>query len=49
MIKKMIGLTSTLVLSLGLTACGGSNTETSSTPESVGEQVEYEIVGIDPG
>jgi glycine betaine/proline transport system substrate-binding protein len=49
MLKKVVGFTSALALSIGLTACGGSETETETTNSSVGEQVDYEIVGIDPG
>ncbi|SEM93151.1 glycine betaine/proline transport system substrate-binding protein [Mesobacillus persicus] len=51
MFKKLVGITSALTLTLGLAACGG--TETSSDSEgatkSVGEQVDYKIIGIDPG
>lgn len=48
MIKKIIGLTSALALTIGLSACGS---EESSNGEntSVGEAVDYKIVGIDPG
>lgn len=46
MIKKILGFTSVLALSIGLAACGADE-DTSS--QSVGEQVDYEIVGIDPG
>jgi len=36
-----------LALTLGLAACGSE--ETGSSSDSTGEQLEYEIVGIDPG
>ncbi|WP_102345181.1 glycine betaine ABC transporter substrate-binding protein [Bacillus sp. Marseille-P3661] len=59
MFKKLVGITSALALTLGLAACGGTETSEStggSTPSesegstaSVGEQLDYEIVGIDPG
>lgn len=49
--KLIIGLL-VLLLSAFLAACGGSN-ETSSdekqTTQSIGDSVDYEIVGIDPG
>jgi glycine betaine/proline transport system substrate-binding protein len=48
MLKKVVGITSALALSIGLTACGGTETETNNSA-SVGEKVDYEIVGIDPG
>jgi glycine betaine/proline transport system substrate-binding protein len=47
MLKKLVGITSALTLSLGLAACGG--TETGGSSDSVGEQLDYQIVGIDPG
>ncbi len=47
MIKKILGFTSVLALSMGLAACGGDEVDNSS--KSVGEQLDYEIVGIDPG
>ncbi|WP_246942904.1 glycine betaine ABC transporter substrate-binding protein [Bacillus pinisoli] len=53
MFKKLVGVTSALALTLGLAACGGTETGGSSDSEgsasSVGEQLDYEIVGIDPG
>ncbi|MDF2947359.1 MAG: opuAC [Bacillales bacterium] len=53
MFKKLVGITSALALALGLTACGGDETEKSSESKNstkfVGEQVDYKIVGIDPG
>ncbi|WP_226667785.1 glycine betaine ABC transporter substrate-binding protein [Metabacillus litoralis] len=55
MIKKLVGITSALTLTLGLAACGGNETSESTSSESegstasVGEQLDYEIVGIDPG
>ncbi|WP_456276906.1 glycine betaine ABC transporter substrate-binding protein [Bacillus sp. AK128] len=54
MLKKLVGITSALTLTLGLAACGGTETggssdESTESTASVGEQVDYEIVGIDPG
>ncbi|KAB7667107.1 glycine betaine ABC transporter substrate-binding protein [Bacillus sp. B1-b2] len=46
MLKKLIGLTTGLALTLGLAACGSEETGAS---ESVGDSVDYEIIGIDPG
>lgn len=48
MFKKILGFTSVFALSMGLAACSGAE-EGSDTTKSVGEQVDYEIVGIDPG
>ncbi|WP_077214662.1 glycine betaine ABC transporter substrate-binding protein [Bacillus dakarensis] len=48
MFKRIFGVTSALALSIGLTACGGSE-ETTSESTSIGEQLDYQIVGIDPG
>lgn len=47
MLKKLVGITSAVALTFGLAACGGEQTGGSS--DSVGEQVDYKIVGIDPG
>ena len=47
MLKKIVGITSALALTFSLAACGGEQTGSSS--DSVGEQVDYKIVGIDPG
>lgn len=59
--KKWLGFLLVLVLALGLAACSSQETEKSSTKPSgneenagetaasVGEGVEYEIIGIDPG
>ncbi|KAA9030626.1 glycine betaine ABC transporter substrate-binding protein [Niallia endozanthoxylica] len=47
MFKKLAGITSALALTLGLAACGSE--ETGSSSDSIGEQLDYEIVGIDPG
>jgi glycine betaine/proline transport system substrate-binding protein len=56
MLKRLLGFTTTSILALGLAACGGEEAatddveateETEATP--VGEQVDYTIVGIDPG
>ncbi|MFC4324279.1 glycine betaine ABC transporter substrate-binding protein [Litchfieldia salsa] len=48
MIKKIVGITSALALTFGLAACG-SEEQSGSTTKTVGEQVDYKIVGIDPG
>lgn len=47
MLKKLVGVTSALALTFGLAACGGE--QTGSSAGTVGEQVDYKIVGIDPG
>ncbi|WP_404331628.1 glycine betaine ABC transporter substrate-binding protein [Mesobacillus maritimus] len=47
MLKKLVGITSALALTFGLAACGSE--ETGSSSDSIGEQLDYEIVGIDPG
>lgn len=47
MLKKLLGVTSTLALSVGLTACGPS--EETGGSGSIGEELDYQIVGIDPG
>ncbi|WP_071394192.1 glycine betaine ABC transporter substrate-binding protein [Bacillus tuaregi] len=51
MFKKFVGITSAVALTLGLAACGGNDTSSGSedSTKSVGEQLDYEIVGIDPG
>lgn len=51
MLKKIVGITSALALTLGLAACGGNETSSDSegSTKSVGEQVDYKIIGIDPG
>jgi glycine betaine/proline transport system substrate-binding protein len=52
MLKKFVGITSALALTLGLAACGGNegtSSESEGSTKSVGEQLDYEIVGIDPG
>ncbi|MFD2680692.1 glycine betaine ABC transporter substrate-binding protein [Bacillus seohaeanensis] len=52
---RFLGLSSVLALSLGLAACGGDEEATSTdggdsdSKASVGEQVDYKIVGIEPG
>ncbi|MBP2240933.1 glycine betaine/proline transport system substrate-binding protein [Cytobacillus eiseniae] len=46
--KRVLGITSALIVTLGLAACGGTETEDSAT-KSIGEQLDYKIVGIDPG
>ena len=45
MIKKVLGMASAVTLTLGLAACGGEE----ASSGSVGEQLDYEIIGIDPG
>ncbi|MBD8070734.1 glycine betaine ABC transporter substrate-binding protein [Bacillus sp. PS06] len=47
MLKKLVGVTSALALTFGLAACGSD--QAGSTSDSVGDQVDYKIVGIDPG
>lgn len=47
MFKKLVGITCALALTFSLAACGGDQEGSSSA--SVGEQVDYKIVGIDPG
>lgn len=49
MLKKFVGVTSAALLTLGLAACSGAEESGTKEAGSVGEQVEYEIVGIDPG
>ncbi|WP_141430832.1 glycine betaine ABC transporter substrate-binding protein [Bacillus sp. 03113] len=46
MFKKIIGMTAASVFALGLTACS-SGEDQSNKP--LGEQVDHQIVGIDPG
>ncbi|WP_078542974.1 glycine betaine ABC transporter substrate-binding protein [Litchfieldia alkalitelluris] len=47
MLKKLVGITSAVALTFGLAACGAEQSGSSS--DSVGEQLDYKIVGIDPG
>jgi glycine betaine/proline transport system substrate-binding protein len=47
MFKKMIGITTASLLTFSLAACSGEKVDTSS--QSIGEQLDYKIVGIDPG
>ncbi|ARK32395.1 glycine betaine ABC transporter substrate-binding protein [Halalkalibacter krulwichiae] len=49
MLKKLVGITSAVALTLGLAACGGEETSGTSETSSVGEQFDHTIVGIDPG
>jgi glycine betaine/proline transport system substrate-binding protein len=58
MFKKLLTASLTLGLTVGLAACGSTSedtsgsegsTETVNTTTSIGESVDYEIVGIDPG
>lgn len=52
MFKKVVKASLAIGFTLGLAACGGNSDEagtTSSSSASVGESVDYEIVGIDPG
>jgi len=51
---KTIGLTVGLAVSLLLTGCGSddskqNNGDSTSNKESIGEQVDYKIIGIEPG
>ncbi len=46
MLKKLLGVTSALALSVGLTACGSEETGSNG---SIAEELDYTIVGIDPG
>ncbi|MGG0720180.1 glycine betaine ABC transporter substrate-binding protein [Robertmurraya massiliosenegalensis] len=48
MIKKIAGITSVLAVTLGLAACDGGE-QSGGSSDSVGEQLDYTIVGIDPG
>lgn len=45
--KKLIGLSAAALLAIGLAAC--SNDNENDTEETVGESVDYKIVGIEPG
>ncbi len=47
MLKKLVGIATALLLTIGLAACGGQ--KTASKSDSVGDQVEHKIIGIDPG
>jgi glycine betaine/proline transport system substrate-binding protein len=52
MLKKVVKASLAIGFTLGLAACGGNSDEagtTSTSSASVGESVDYEIVGIDPG
>ncbi|MFC0561184.1 glycine betaine ABC transporter substrate-binding protein [Halalkalibacter alkalisediminis] len=60
MFKKLLGFTTASVLALGLAACGSEDATTEETPAEngaateetsahIGEQVDFEIIGIDPG
>ncbi|WP_099354127.1 glycine betaine ABC transporter substrate-binding protein [Fredinandcohnia onubensis] len=53
MLKKVVKTSLAIGFTLGLAACGGGNSDeagtTSTSTASVGESVDYEIVGIDPG
>lgn len=53
MAKKWIVVLFAALLTFGLTACGSDETSniegTGNTSASVGESVDYEIIGIDPG
>ncbi|MEH7380619.1 glycine betaine ABC transporter substrate-binding protein [Bacillus sp. JJ1533] len=49
MFKKALTATLTIGITLGLAACGGDSEKAGSTSDSVGESVDYEIIGIDPG
>lgn len=45
--KKLVGLSAAALLALGLAACG--NDKENDTKETVGDSVDYKIVGIEPG
>ena len=45
--KKLIGLSAAVLLALGLAACG--NDEGDEGEETVGDTVDYKIIGIEPG
>lgn len=50
--KKITGLGAIALLALGLTACGdeeGTENNTATDTNSVGESLDYKITGIDPG
>src|SRR5690625_4848979 len=49
MYKKIFGIISALALSIALTACGGGNEDADNEETPIGEEVDYTIVGIDPG
>lgn len=57
MFKKIVGLGLAAFLTIGLTACGsdsassdkGTDSSDTSAKATVGEQVDYKIIGIDPG
>lgn len=51
MLKKILGIGAVAVLAMSLTACGSTKTSTDadSSTGSVGKQVDYKIIGIDPG
>lgn len=48
MIKRILGVTTAITLSIALTACGGSD-ESSNKDKTVAEQLDNKIIGIDPG
>lgn len=51
--KKLTGIGTAALLTLGLAACSGDSTNASAeqdnSDQTVGESVDYEIVGVDPG
>lgn len=49
MYKKLLGITAAITLTIGLAACGSNEAEGSTETGSVGESVDYKIIGIDPG
>lgn len=56
MFKRFLGLSSAIILAVGLSACGANDNETPQTGDdvdqtasSIGKSVNYEIIGIDPG
>ncbi|WP_164667246.1 glycine betaine ABC transporter substrate-binding protein [Virgibacillus doumboii] len=49
MTKIYLGILSAIMLLIVLTACGGSETEGADNNAFIGEKLDYEITGIDPG
>ncbi|MCQ6279104.1 glycine betaine ABC transporter substrate-binding protein [Bacillus sp. EB600] len=48
--KKIVGIGAVAVLAISLTACGTTKTSSDAkAAKTIGEQVDYKIVGIDPG
>lgn len=47
--KKLVGLSAAVLLALGLGACGSGNANENDVAETIGESVDYKIIGIEPG